>query len=216
MCKYSRLFRNFVNWRDGKTYKFTIDILLVATIWVVFPYKQWIIRTSLRAMVWMIFGPQNKWIDRIWILRYYRTTEQLLSDGIPETMEEMKQEIASRTNILDLILTSKWVHDMGRSGRIVVEENLKLQAAREARYGKYSESVPAVDSSRFASVPASSSSAQPYLSAKSGNGNDVEGWYKDISAEKKNWSKVPGQRLHGSIIHQPSNFADSVPTDILL
>lgn len=166
--------------------------------------------------MWIIFGPQNKLIDNTWVMPYYRTREQLLEDGIPETIEEMKQDIATRTNILDSILMSRWVHEMGKSGRIVVEDNLKLQAAREARYGKYSESVPAVDSSRFASFPSSSSFAQPYVSSKPLDpaANSVEKGYHDISADRKIWSKVSGQRLHGNIIHQPTTLGSSVPTDI--
>lgn len=215
MCTYSRLFRNFVNWRSGSTYKLTMDFLLVGTIWALFPYKHFIISTTLRALVWIAFGPQNKLIDKVWIQPYYRTKEQLLADGIPDTVEEMKAEIANRPNILDPILTSKWVHEMGKSGRIVVEDNLKLQAAREARYGKYSESVPKVDASRFASVPNSSSFAQPYASnAGEDDGGNAEECYLDLSSDKKMWSKVPGQKLYGSIIPHPSN--NTIPTDIML
>ena len=191
-------------------------MLIVATIWVVFPYKAFVIRMTLRVLVWMIFGPQNKLIDSTWILPYYRTREQLLADGIPETVEEMREDILSRPNIFYPILTSKWVHEMGKSGRIVVEDNLKLQAAREARFGKYSETVPAVDSSRFASVPQSSSFAQPYVSPGQENVTKVEGSYQDLSPETKKWYKVPGQKLCGNIIHQPSHTENSVPTDITL
>lgn len=207
VCKYSRLFRNFVNWRAGSTYKLTIDLLLFATTWALFPYKHVIINISLRAVVWIILGPQNKFIDIIWVQPYYRTKEQLLADGIPETVEEMKEEIASRPNILENMLTSKWVHEMGKSGRIVVEDNLKLQAAREAHYGKYSEAVPAVDFSRFASVPTSSSFAQTFVSLN-GDGDttaikSTDGCYQDIGSHKKIWSKVPGQKLYGNIIPIP-------------
>jgi len=165
----------------------------------------------------MLFGPQNKLIDSAWILPYYRTREQLLADGIPDTVEEMREDIMSRPNIFHPILVSKWVHEMGKSGRIVVEDNLKLQAAREARFGKYSESVPAVDSSRFASVPQSSSFAQPYVSPEQETGDPkVEGSYQDLPPEKKKWYTVPGQKLSGNIIHQPSNTENPVPTDITL
>lgn len=213
ICNYSRLLRDFVNWRSGSTYKLTIDLLLVATVWALFPYKQFVINLSLRGVIWILFGPQNKIIDNIWIKPYYRTDEELLEDGIPETVEEMKEDIASRPNMLSPMLTSKWVHEMGKSGRIVVEDNLKLQAVREALYGKYSEVVPSVDTSRFTNVPTSSSFAQPYI-AYGGNKevNIPVGSYVDSS--KKFWSKVPGQKLYGNIIPQPSN--DTIPTDITL
>jgi hypothetical protein len=206
VCKYSRLFRNFVNWRAGSTYKFTIDLLLFATTWALFPYKTKIISIFLRAMVLFFLGPQNKVIDRIWVQPYYRTKDQLLADGIPETVEGMKEEIESKPNILGNFLSSKWVHEMGKSGRVVVEDNLKLQAAREAYYGKYSETVPAVDVSRFASVPTCSSIAQPYVSLGGGDESvkSVD-CYQDIATDKKIWSKVPGQKLFGSMIPKPKN-----------
>lgn len=212
------MFRNFVNWRSGSTYKFTIDVLLFATVWAIFPYKKFVINLLLRAAVWILLGPQNKLIDKIWIQPYYRTREQLLEDGIPETVEQMKEEIANRPNILDPILTSKWVHEMGKSGRIVVEDNLKLQAVREARYGKYSEGVPTVDTSRFASVPNSASFAQPYVENRDDGDQSpttyIEGCYVDISSDKKIWSKVQGQKLYGNIVPQPAT--GTIPTDICL
>mmetsp|Transcript_116137 Transcript_116137/g.335412 ORF Transcript_116137/g.335412 Transcript_116137/m.335412 type:complete len:332 (-) Transcript_116137:1155-2150(-) len=215
ICKYSRLLRNFVNWRSASTYKFTMDLLILAMAWTLFPFKYFIIKWSVRALVWIILGPQNKIIDCIWIHPYYRTKEELLEDGIPETVEEMKEEIESRPNILDSILSSKFLHELGKSGRIVVEDNLKLQAAREARYGKFSESVPNIDASRFASVPAPSSIAQPYnLEDGTAAGNDR--YYNDISPEAKIWSRVPGQKLYGSIIHKPSSAEATLPSEIRL
>jgi len=104
---------------------------MIATAWLLFPYKQILVKLVMRIVVVVILGPQNRIVDEIWIRPYYRTNEDLLRDGIPATTEEMKVDIGSRPNILDQILVSKWVYDMGKSGRIVVEENLKLQAARE-------------------------------------------------------------------------------------
>ena len=218
MCKYIRLLRNFVNWRSGSTYKLTIDLLMIATAWLLFPYKQIVVKMVLRIVVVAILGPQNRIIDELWIRRYYRTNEDLLRDGIPVTTEEMKADIWSRPNILDQILVSKWVYDMGKSGRIVVEENLKLQAARELHYGKFSESVPTADSSRYPSVPTTLSFAQAYGSLEDIDSplKKVDGTYLDIPPDCKVWATVPSQKLHGDILPQPAIDGLMLPSEITL
>jgi hypothetical protein len=217
-CKYSRVLRNFVNWRVRKSYKFTIDLLMFATTWALFPYKQFVVKVMLRIVLLAVLGPQNRIIDYIWIRPYYRTKEDLIRDGIPATANEMKADIFSRPNILDPILSSKWVSEMGKSGRIVLEDNLKLQAAREVLYGKYSESIPAVDSSRYASVPTSSSFAQPYSSSGGLDSlvKDVDGIYRDVMPDCKIWSHVPSQKLKGIIIPQPAEAGLTLPSEISL
>jgi hypothetical protein len=120
LCQYIRVLRNFVNWKMHTTYKFTMDLLVFATFWCFFPFKHWAL-WAIRILVWTCFGPWVKLIDVFYLRKYYRTKEDLLRDGIPETTEEMKEDIASRPNILDPILKSSWVRKMGKSGRIVVE-----------------------------------------------------------------------------------------------
>ncbi len=218
MCKYIRLLRNFVNWRSGSTYKLTIDLLMIATAWLLFPYKQILVKLVMRIVVVVILGPQNRIVDEIWIRPYYRTNEDLLRDGIPATTEEMKVDIGSRPNILDQILVSKWVYDMGKSGRIVVEENLKLQAAREVHYGKFSESIPTADSSRYPSVPTSLSFAQPYASQEDLDSplKKVDDIYLDILPNGKVWSTVPSQKLQGDILPHPAIDGLMLPSEITL
>lgn len=218
LCKYFRLIRNFVNWRSGSAYKFTVDMIMFATIWAMFPYKQLVVKMTLRILLFVILGPQNRVFDQLWIRPYYRTREDLIRDGIPTTTEEMKADILSRPNILDPILSSKWVYEMGKTGRIVVEDNVKLQAAREVRFGRYSESVPTVDSSRFASVPTPSSFAQPYASPSNLHGpvKGTVGSFVDIDPESKIWSKVPGQKLQGGMIPRPAASGTVLPSEIIL
>jgi len=174
----------------------------------------------LRIVLLAVLGPQNRIIDELWIRPYYRTKEDLMRDGIPTTTEEMKADIQSRPNILDPILSSKWVHEMGKSGRIVVEENLKLQAARELHYGKYSESIPGVDSSRYASVPASSSFSVPYMVQEDMIDQDpikpAKGTYVDVLQSRKIWSFLSSQSLHGDMIPQAAKAEESLPSEITL
>jgi hypothetical protein len=206
LCKQIRVLRNFVNWKVHTTYKFTINLLLLATAWTFFPYKHWA-HWAIRIVVWLCLGPWVKLIDACILHKYYRTKEDILRDGIPSTTEEMKVDIANRPNILHNILKSSLVQTMGKSGRIVVEDNLKLRDFREETYGRFSERVPAVDTSRFPSIPLSSSFAQPFLVATTGEeppapaaGDD---YYQDLPPEAQTWSYVPGQKLDGKMIPQP-------------
>lgn len=224
-----------------------MNLMMFATVWAFFPYKIvtfWLLRIS----VFLCFGPWVKLLDMYWIRRYYRTKEDLLRDGIPRTEEEMKEDIARRPNILDPILKSSWVVQMSKSGRVVVENNVKLRDFRQQRYGKYSEAIPAVDTSRYPSIPLPASFAQPYaqddggddeenedcdktvvagtrtsspatfdsLAGKrdSNSGNEdieedsqdenTEEEYRDLPSGKQKWIYLPGQKLTGTIIPQPT------------
>lgn len=120
LCKYIRLLRNFFNWKVNTTYKVTTNLLLTATLWCFFPYK-YLARWGFRIFVWSCFGPWIKLVDIFFIKKYYRTKEDLIRDGIPETEAEMKEEIANRPFILDPLVKSGWVRQLGHSGRIVIE-----------------------------------------------------------------------------------------------
>lgn len=198
MCTYIRVLKNLVNWKSSSTYLLTVKCLAAATIWSFFPYKSeslWLIR----IMVWLLIGPWVKVIDIVWIRKYYRTHEDLVRDGVPETTKEMKDDIASRPNILEPLLRSSFVESMANTGRVVVEDNVKLRDFRQELYGKYSERIPQVDTTRFASVPMSTSFAQPFASsAKSAE----EGDYVGLPKESQKWTYISGQKLEGTMIPQ--------------
>jgi hypothetical protein len=196
MCTYIRVLRNLVNWKSSSTYRLTVKCLLGATIWSFFPYKVeslWLIR----IVVWLFMGPWLKVLDMMWIRTYYRTVEDLLLDGVPETTEAMKDEIASRPNILEPLLKSSFLESMAHSGRVVVEENVKLRDFRAEIFGKFTERIPQVDTARFPSVPMSTSYAQPYASDENQAG---EGDYVDLPIESRRWTYVSGQELRGTMI----------------
>jgi hypothetical protein len=185
---------NFVNWNSAATYGFTVYCLLLATLWVIFPYKLscvWLFR----AIVWLLFGPWNKLWDVLWIRKYYRTRDQLFQDGVPASTNEMKQDIANRPNILLLLLTGEFVGQLAESGRIVVENNVKLKDFREMMYGSFSEAIPSVDTTRFPSIPLPSSFAKPYCRSRDLN---TEGGSEDDTFIS--WTYIPGQKLSGTMI----------------
>lgn len=172
--------------------------LAAAIFWSLFPYKVeslWLIR----IFVWTLTGPWVKVLDELWIRRYYRTREDLLRDGIPETTDGMKNDIANRPNILGPLLKSALLETMASTGRVVVEDNVKLRDFREQLFGKYTERVPHVDTSRFPSVPLSTSFAQPYY-ASDEKGVAEPGDYVDLPEKSQRWTCVPGQELEGTMI----------------
>jgi hypothetical protein len=215
ICQYIRILRNFVNWKSHSTFKFTSNCLLLATAWWFFPLKlKNLVFLSLKILVILVCGPWVKLIDILWIHKYYRTKEELLQDGIPETVEAMREDISERQHILKPILQADWVQAMVRKGRIVAEGNTKLKADREDRFGNWSERVPAFDTCRFPSIPLSSSFAQPYSSTGrppeewSATGTETgeqnqEGDYADLPAQNQRWSYLPGQYLEGDMIRKP-------------
>ena len=201
LCRYIRLLRNFVNWKVPATHKLTATLLLWATVWCFFPYKDEAF-FSFRILTYLCLGPWVKLLDTLWIHKYYRTTEDLLRDGIPETLEEMQADIMTRPNIMEPLLNSKLVKRWGQLGRIVQEDNLKLRDIREKRFGKWSELVPPYDASRFPSVPFEETSyAQRYATSDE---SAREGDYIDLPRSELTVHYIAGQKLDGDMIPQPT------------
>jgi hypothetical protein len=160
-----------------------MNCVLLATIWVVFPIHTFML-WMLRILAWSFLGPWMKAIDVLYVHKWYKTKEELLSevDGGNDAVPSLPD--------FDAIIESEIFLNMGKSGRIVAENNLKLKAMREKMFGKYSERIPASDSSRFPSVPLPESTAEPYQGKSWG--------------APKFWYHVPGQRLTGNMILERS------------
>ena len=190
LIKYIRALKSFATWQSNSTYQFTVKCLVVATVWALFPFKTqsyWLVR----ALVWITLGPWVKLLDLFWIRKFYRTRETLIREGVPQTTEEMKEDIASRPNTLEPLLKSAALESMSNLGRVVVEDNVKLRDCREEYFGSFSEHIPLVDMSRFPSVPLPSSSAVPT--------NHV---FDPDKEQCVKWDYVAGQKLEGTMIPQ--------------
>ncbi|KAG7364176.1 C2 domain containing protein [Nitzschia inconspicua] len=195
--KYIRISKNFATWQSHSTYGITVKCFVFATVWLCFPYKSqscWIVR----VVAWVSLGPWMKFLDVFWIRKYYRTREELIRDGVPETADEMREDIASRPNILEPLLKSNLLETMSNRGRVVVEDSVKLRDFREEFFGKYSETIPLVDTSRFPSVPLPSSYACP-RGDRSKNNDLIEVVDAD---DTPSWTYVVGQKLFGNMIPQ--------------
>ncbi|KAL3928389.1 MAG: hypothetical protein SGBAC_012675 [Bacillariaceae sp.] len=204
ICKKVRLLISFVNWKTHSTFKLTQFLILAATSWCFFPYKDAVIFGA-KILVLLPLGPHLALIDWLWIQKYYRTSDQLLDhinrDELPTSAEGMKKEIANRPNLFDFLLTSTLIRDMGKSGRIVSEEFLKLRDFRMRRYGDFAESVQnSASATKF--IPLPESFAQPY--------GDDDGEYKDLPAKSLVWSSIAGQKLEGSMVFNTSSMSSGV------
>jgi len=74
---------------------------------------------------------------------------------------------------------------------------MQLKDMRTHVFGEFSQLIPAVDTSRFLSIPLPESSAQPYL----GSDGDPKKGFVDIPEKAKVFYYAPGQRLEGDMIH---------------
>lgn len=137
-----------------------------------------------------------KILDVLVIQKYYRTKEQILKDGLPTSEEEMKDNIASRPNFMESLLNSSWLRELGKSGRIVSEDAMKLRDFRKMKYGQFSELTPA-NPSIHPSIPLPTSFAQPYIHQSSSG----DGEYADLPEESLKWSYLAGQKLQGNMIY---------------
>jgi hypothetical protein len=192
--KYIRAIKNFAAWQSNSTYRFTAQCMLFATVWLCFPYKTqcfWLIRIA----AWLVLGPWMKFMDVWWIRKYFRTRDDLLRDGVPETTNKMKEDIARRPNILEPLLQANWLEIMANRGRVVIEDNVKLRDFREEFFGKYSEKIPLFDFSRYPSIPLPSSYARPSPIASKDQ-------VKAVREESTCWTSVCGQQLDGCMIPQ--------------
>lgn len=138
-----------------------------------------------------------KLLDMLWIRKYYRTRDELVRDGVPGTADEMKEDIESRPNILEPLLQTNMLEAMANTGRVVIEDNVKLRDFRKEFFGRYSEKIPLVDASRYPSVPLPSSYAQPRAQSQWSKDKDVV-----VGPRRRNWTYAVGQKLHGSMIPQ--------------
>lgn len=181
--------RNFVNWRGYYTHKFTMTCVIGGTIWIVLPVN-YVLFWVLRVLVWACFGPWMKLVDILYVHPHYRTKEELLVDPL-----------LHGTNI-DRVLTSESLQKMGASARLTGEEALKLKDMREHLFGKLSQLIPAVDTSRFPATPLSQSTAEPYLGC---NYDMSQRGFVDVPIEAQNWRYIPGQQLGGNMVHHQMN-----------
>mmetsp|Transcript_15948 Transcript_15948/g.44112 ORF Transcript_15948/g.44112 Transcript_15948/m.44112 type:complete len:154 (+) Transcript_15948:323-784(+) len=147
--------------------------------------------------------------DNFVIRKYYRTKEEIIRDGMPDTVEEMQAQIEARPSILGKVVEKPWAQAMMYSGRVNSEELEKLKAFRKELFGQYSENVPLADTSRVQNTPLFSSFAQPY--AVEGSEDAKDGAFVDLPDHQKHWSYMPGQRLSGNILLKQTGDQNPVP-----
>ena len=146
LCQYTRMFRNLVNWKGYMANDLTINCIVVATVWVIFPVN-FIMKWVVRVLAWGLLGPWMKLVDIKCFRPWYMTQDELL-----EYIDNDK-EIPPQVPDFDAMLQSDSIVRMGAMGRTTAEDSLKLRDMRAHIFGKYSEVIPAFDTSRFPAVP---------------------------------------------------------------
>jgi hypothetical protein len=182
LCQYIRMFRGIINWNGYYAHSLTMNCIIIATVWTILPVSG-VMSWGFRLLIWTMLGPWMKLLDVYWAHTFYKTREELLQDidnGVVITEPSVPD--------FDAWLASDMFIKMGHSGRIVAEDQYKLKDMREKVFGKYCETIPKFDSSRYPSVPLPQSSAQPS---------------KAKPKSKEHWYHVPGQKLAGHMILKP-------------
>ena len=126
-----------------------------------------------------------KLFDVFFVKDYYRTRAELAADP---TIEEPD---------IDSIFADAKYSALAKKVRVAAEDAIKLKEMREHRFGTYSCRVPASDESRFPSIPMPQSTARPY-DASGSHGME----YHYLGPEDCSFVKLPGQKLHGTMIHR--------------
>lgn len=189
LCKYTRLYFSLINWQGYYANKLTTTLLVVGTVFLLrqVHFVSWWV---LRILMWTLLGPWMKLVDVCWVHRWYKTSDELTD--LVRAGVEPEPDLPDFEAMLDSDIFLK----MSQSGRIVGENAVKLKDMREHVFGHFSEVVPAVDSSRFPSVPLPASSARPWVPEQPDAPDEQEAIH------------VPGQQLRGSmILRQCDSFA---------
>lgn len=189
LCKYIRLFRNFINCKSYSTDVFSMNCIMAATLWLIFPCNTILVWIT-RILLWGLLGPWMKLIDIYWVHSWFETKEELLKRA------EEGTDLEPRVPNLNPLLESDMLRKMGRKGRIMAENSYKKKDMRDHMYGCYCEIVPKADSSRYPSVPSPQSTASPVPEHA-------------VQQLEEIWYHVPGQLLDDSVVPDPSNSKEA-------
>jgi hypothetical protein len=183
-----------INWQGYYANKFTSTLLFAGTLYLLPPVHLatwWVIR----IIAWVLLGPWMKLLDVYAVHKWYKTADELVK--IVHSGKEPEPDLPDFEELLE----SEVFLNMSKSGRVIGENAVKLKHMREHIFGQYSEVNPAVDSSRFPSVPLPSSSARPWVG-------------DDHTFVAKEETHIPGQHLFGSMIpkiHSEEEEEESTP-----
>jgi hypothetical protein len=194
ICTSARLYFSLINWQGYYANKLTTTLVLLGTICML-PPVHFIAWWAVRIVAWTVLGPWMKLVDVYWVHGWYKTSDEL--------MQLVIAGVAPEPDLPDFasMLESDVFLKMSHAGRVIGENALKLKDMREHVFGAYCEVIPAVDPSRFPSVPLPSSSACPYDPVAVPSSPTVGNTY------------VAGQKLSGTMIMKQSpHQADEVPS----
>mmetsp|Transcript_30577 Transcript_30577/g.40064 ORF Transcript_30577/g.40064 Transcript_30577/m.40064 type:complete len:324 (-) Transcript_30577:611-1582(-) len=146
VCYYGRVVRNVIIWEESYfSFWITFSSLVLGVVFVFLPWV-FLLKWTLRIIVWTFLGPWMFFVDKCYLQRKKPLTEE---------QEEKREEKLEKEK-------SEGREEMADELRRQREEELKAKDMKAALYGKYETTVPAVQSDRYIDYPLHSSSATKY------------------------------------------------------
>lgn len=170
VCGVLRISRSFITWQEPLVaYWLCIACLLGGIVFLFVPWG-FLMRWSIRVIIWTILGPWMALVDIFYIRRLQSEKEA----------KEAEAAYAKR-KLRDLRNTAE-------SRQIKREEMAKLKHMKRYMFGQYLVELPAWKESRYVDVPLMASSATPFVADEASK--------RSINITDKKF----GQHIFGSII----------------
>lgn len=180
ICRVLRFIKHVVNWDEAYfSFWVTIGSAFLAFACLFVPWF-FIIRWTMRCVVWLLFGPWMKFVDVFYVSKLKPETDE-------ERIQREERERQERR-----MLTSKAAHE----ARQVRENAAKMRDMKQFMFGKFAMKVPILKQDRYNDTPLPQSSATPYeqkaLSLAA------------LAMQEAGYNRVrlPGQTLVGDMIPQ--------------
>mmetsp|Transcript_26255 Transcript_26255/g.56904 ORF Transcript_26255/g.56904 Transcript_26255/m.56904 type:complete len:975 (-) Transcript_26255:79-3003(-) len=144
-CDWLRFVKNVVIWEECYvSFIVTTTSLVLGFVFLFVPWY-FLIRWTIRLLVWLGLGPWMKLADKYWYSKLEGLSEE-------EKKEKMKSMLQAR---------KKQAEVSAKDARIAEEEAYKLKAMKTMLYGDYLTKVPVRNTDRFRDIPLHASSATP-------------------------------------------------------
>jgi hypothetical protein len=153
--------------------------LLLAVVFLFVPWM-FIIRWSARLVVWMLFGPWMKLVDRFYVSKIQPPTDEEIETH--RQKEREKRQYSTSAAITE--------------ARIKQENAAKMEAMKKFIFGKYITRVPILKEDRYRDVPLPESTAVPFTASRITGNERRDAMYQRM--------RLPGQHLVGDMVPKAS------------
>jgi hypothetical protein len=178
VIRYVRYVKYVILWQECYlSFWITISCFVMAIICSFVPWF-FLLKWSMRFLVWTVFGPWMKLVDVFYVSKIKAMT--------PEEEEKYKREMKEKRLLMN--------QGVIQQARIKREEARKLKAMKKHLFGKYIVGVPVLKVDRFIDFPLPESFAFPYTAEQRSLADQAmrDAGYKRV--------RIPGQHLVGDMI----------------